>query len=120
MSEMEQKLGAILGNPQMMQQIMTLAQSMGQSDPAPAPPPQEAPSLPSLDPRLLSALSGFLSQGKVDGNQQKLLSALGPYLSSQRIRKLEKAMGAAKLARAASGFLSAGGLQMLQGRDDHV
>lgn len=118
MSEMEQKLGAILGNPQMMQQIMTLAQSMGQSDPTP--PPQEPPSPPSLDPKLLSALSGFLSQGRVDGNQQKLLGALSPYLSPQRIRKLEKAMGAAKLARAASGFLSAGGLQLLQGRDDHV
>ena len=29
MSELEDKLGAILGNPQMMQQIMAMAQSMG-------------------------------------------------------------------------------------------
>ena len=29
MSEMEDKLGAILNNPQMMQQIMSMAQAMG-------------------------------------------------------------------------------------------
>ena len=31
MSEMEEKLGAILSNPQMMQQIMSLAQAMNSS-----------------------------------------------------------------------------------------
>ena len=31
MSEMEDQLGAILGNPQMMEKIMSLAQSLGQS-----------------------------------------------------------------------------------------
>lgn len=120
MSEMEEKLGAILGNPQMMQQIMSLAQSMGQSASPAAPPPPEAPSLPTLDPKVLSSLSGLLTQSRVDGNQQNLLKALGPYISPQRIGKLEKAMQAAKLARAASSFLSAGGLQLLQGRDNHV
>ena len=29
MDEMEEKLGSILNNPQMMQQIMSMAQSMG-------------------------------------------------------------------------------------------
>lgn len=111
MSEMEEKLGSILGNPQMMQQIMALAQSMGQSPPAPA----EPPPAPALDPAALGALTDLLRQSRVDGDQQKLLNALGPYVSRQRIGKLEKAMGAAKLARAASAFLHAGGLQMLQG-----
>ena len=31
MDEMEQKLGAILGNPDLMKQIMSMAQSLGQS-----------------------------------------------------------------------------------------
>ena len=35
MSEMEEKLGAILSNPQMMQQIMSMAQAM-----SPPPEPQ--------------------------------------------------------------------------------
>lgn len=118
MSEMEEKLGAILGNPQMMEQIMALAQSMGQSPPAPSPPESPAPA--GLDPKLLSALSGLLSQSQVDGAQQNLLKALGPFLSPQRLHKLEKAMRAARLAGAASGFLNSGGLQLLQGRDNYV
>lgn len=118
MSELEDKLGSILGNPQMMQQIMSLAQSMGQS--TPAPPPQESPAPPNLDPKMLSTLSGIFAQSQMDGNQQNLLKALGPYVSGQRLHKLEKAMRAARLARAASGFLNSGGLQLLQGRDDYV
>jgi hypothetical protein len=51
-----------------------------------------------------------------DSNQKALLQALSPYLSPHRVQKLERAMHAAKLAGAASGFLSAGGLQMLTGR----
>lgn len=117
MSEMEEKLGSILGNPQLMQQIMTLAQSLGgppQSE-APAPPePQPPPAVP--DPQMLSALSALASQARVDPQQQKLLQALTPYLSPQRRQKLEKAMEAARLARAASSFLGSGGLSALRGR----
>ena len=39
MSEMEEKLGAILSNPQMMQQIMSMAQAM-------SPPPEAKPEQP--------------------------------------------------------------------------
>ena len=41
MEDMEAKIGAILNNPQMMEQIMALAQNMGGEQPA-APPVQEA------------------------------------------------------------------------------
>ena len=41
MSEMEEKLGAILSNPQMMQQIMSMAQAM-----SPPPEPQGRPEQP--------------------------------------------------------------------------
>ena len=122
MAEMEDKLGAILANPQMMQQIMSMAQALGQSQPqasAPEPaPPQEAspPAIPSIDPALLQRLAGFAGQGGIDRDQQTLLKALGPYLSRDRIQKLEKAMRAAKLARLASSFLSQGGLSLLTGR----
>ena len=43
MSEMEEKLGAILSNPQMMQQIMSMAQAM-----SPPPEPQGRPEQPPL------------------------------------------------------------------------
>jgi len=119
MSEMEEKLGAILSNPQMMQQIMALAQSMGQSQPEQkkaSPPKNDAPSLPELDLGMLQKIGNLTRQSSMDQNQQTLLRALSPYLSRERVNKLEKAMRAAKMARAASMFINAGGLQMLSGR----
>lgn len=120
MSEMEDKLGAILGNPQMMQQIMAMAQSMNQAqtnktDTPSTQAPQGAGS-PGLDPAILGKLAGFAGQGGIDQDQRLLLKALGPYLSTFRIQKLEKAMQAARLARMASSFLSQGGLSLLTGR----
>ena len=120
MSEMEDKLGAILGNPQMMQQIMAMAQSMNQSQQESAAPETQndphPPALPAMDPALLGKLAGLLGQSGIDRDQRVLLKALSPYLSTNRIQKLEKAMQAAKLARMASVFLSQGGLAAMTGR----
>ena len=124
MSEMEEKLGAILSNPQMMQQIMSMAQAMS---PPPEPqgrPPQEAkpeqppePAPPAIpDFSVMQKLAGMTRQSGIDKNQQALLRALSPYISRERSAKLEKAMRAAKMARLASAFLNAGGLDMLTGR----
>ena len=121
MDGMEDKLGAILGNPQMMQQIMSMAQALGSAEGQPAqpePPKQEAapPALPNIDPGMLQKIAGMAGQSAIDRNQQALLKALGPYLSRGRIEKLEKAMRAAKLAGMASVFLSQGGSPFLSGR----
>ena len=123
MSEMEEKLGQILSNPQMMQQIMSLAQAMNASQPQkqePTPPPQPlqptVPAIPDIDPNLLRSLSSMTRQGGIDQNQQALLKALSPYLSQSRVNKLERAMRAAKMAGLASAFLNSGGLQLLSGR----
>ena len=118
MNELEEKLNALLSNPQLMQQIASMAQSMGaepQNKPVePVPPP--AVSMPSFDPQLLQTLAQTMGQSGIDSNQQSLLHALSPYLSAYRVQKLERAMQAARLAGAASAFLNAGGLQMLTGR----
>lgn len=118
MSELEEKLGNILSNPQLMQQIMGMAQALGAAAPAETPPQSEPapPQAPTLDPKLLQSLAGISRQGGMDGNQQALLKALSPYLSQNRVAKLERAMRAARMAGAASAFLNAGGLQMLSGR----
>lgn len=116
MSELEDKLSAILGNPQMMQQITALAQSMGGSAQEAPKPPQPAAPGASIDPALLQKFAGMASQGRVDNDQQALLTALSPYLSQSRVSKLERAMRAARIAGAASSFLGAGGLQSLGGR----
>ena len=118
MDQMEEKLSAILSNPQLMQQVMSMAQSLGQSSPQNAqeksPPPEHK--LPDIDMNMLKKLSGFAGQSNIDRDQKALLSALGPYLSHQRVNKLERAMRAAKMARMASSFMEQGGLKLLSGR----
>ena len=119
MSEMEDRLNALLSNPQLMQQIASMAQSMGIDTPNPISEQNEAPPAPSMpmpDPRLLQTMAQTVGKTGIDSNQKTLLQALSPYLSSYRVQKLERAMQAAKLAGAASAFLNAGGLQMLTGR----
>ena len=126
MDDMESKMGAILNNPEMMQKIMAMAQSLNQSSsqkPEDVIPPKEQPgqqassfNMPDIDISMLQKLSGFAKQTGVDKNQQTLLKALNPYLSRQRIIKLEKAMRAAKMASAASAVLGSQGLQSLIGR----
>ena len=111
-NSLEDKLSAILSNPEMMQQIQAMAQSMGQSPP-PARPEQK---MPEIDLSMLQKLSGLAGQTGIDKNQQTLLSALSPYMSRSKVEKLGNAMRAAKMARMASAFLENGGLQMMRGR----
>lgn len=116
MEGMEEKLGAILGNPQLMQQIMTMAQSLSGPQEVQTPEPQQPPSQPDFDPALLQKIMGIAGQMGVDPHQQALLRALQPYLTRSRIEKLERAMRAAKLANLASGAFSSGALSFLTGR----
>jgi len=91
----------------MMGKIMSMAQSLGLSDQAPPrEEAQSAGSFPEIDLSMLQKLSGYAKQSGIDKNQQTLLQSLRPYLSRQRIYKLEKAMRAAKMANMASAFLS--------------
>lgn len=108
MSEMDEKLNSILSNPQLMQQIMTLAQSMNQNtdshnvkgeQPSPA-------SSSEINTTILNRVSSIMQHGTIDRDQQSLLKALSPYLSPQKIRKLERAMHAAKMASIASEFVN--------------
>lgn len=111
MDQMEDKLGAILGNPDMMQKIMSMAQSLGAAPepPKPSPPPEQTgtlePTMPELDMGTVQKLMRFARQTGIDPNQQALLKALGPFLSRERVGKLEKAMRAAKLANLATSAL---------------
>ncbi len=112
MEGLEEKLGAVLNNPLLMQQLMSMAQSLGNQAPPPQEPPQQpqqtsAPAqspLPDLDIDIgmLQKLSAMAQGSNIDQHQQALLSALAPYLHDDRISRLEKAMRAARLARAAS------------------
>jgi len=105
MDDFENKLGQILGNPEMMGKIMAMAQSFGSQEAPPEPPPRQESPIPEIDFAAIQKLTGLMGKAGVDSDQKALLSALSPYISSSRIHKLEKAMRAAKLAGAATTFL---------------
>lgn len=118
MDGMEEKIGAILSNPEMMNTIMSMAKALGQSqsppEAAPAPKPEQTPQKqPTPQPKgpppigrneleMISRISALSQQTGLDRQEQALLKALGPYLSRDRLSKLEKAMHAAKMARFAT------------------
>lgn len=122
MDDMEEKINGILSDPDTMGKIMAIAQSLNKNEPpqqkasephpplqapeAPAPGREGPPMLQGLDLTMLKKLSSFSGQAAIDKNQRTLLRALSPYLSQQRLTKLEKAMQAAKMAQMASTMLS--------------
>ena len=114
MDTMEDKIGTILQNPEMMQKIMAMAQSLNASTTPQEAPPEKgaAPNIPDIDMGMLQKMSGLAKQGSIDKQQQALLRALHPYLSSQRIQKLENAMRAAKMAKIAVSMLGAQGIHL--------
>jgi hypothetical protein len=113
LSEFEDKLQAILGDSQAMDQILSLAQSITGASPepqAPAPQPetetesepetQESSPLGDLDPRLLQLgmrlLSAYHDQ---DDQKTALLTALRPFVRKERYAKVDRAVRVARLSR---------------------
>lgn len=122
MDNFEDKLNSVLANPQMMSQIMAMAQSLGQSsknsESTPveglntgekAPPQPTGSSMLNLDSDTIQKIFSATQQTGIDKNQQGLLRALTPYLCQSRITKLEKAMRAAKIAGFAATALGSAG-----------
>lgn len=116
MSDFEDKLQSILGNPQAMDQIMSIARSLG----AEPPPQEEHPceeccspaweptpgtgeplaALSGLDPRLVQMGMRLLGEYNRSDNQTvALLHALQPFLRPERYAKVDKAVQIAKLSR---------------------
>ena len=123
MSGMEDQLGAILSDPEMMAKIQSLAQSLGQPEESPrqadAPkkegPPPPPPGIGAGDLEMVKAFTGFARGAEIDKDQRALLKALSPYVSREKTAKLERAMRAAKLAQQASSLMESGALKKLTG-----
>lgn len=114
MGELEEKLESVMNNPEMMQKIMALAQSMGssqqqeppkQEQPKQEPQKQDSAGFPDIDLGMIQKLSGFAKNSGIDQNQKNLLNALIPYISQRRVSKLERAMRAAKMAGLATNLI---------------
>lgn len=108
MSELEDKINAVLGDPKQMEQITKLAKSfMGGGTPGkaaePEPKGEGAPfASMGIDGATLQRLSRLLRQGGAEKPQeQALLEAMRPYLSEKRRSKMDKAMKIARLAQIA-------------------
>lgn len=105
MEDLENTISQILGNPDSMAQIMSIAKSLG----VPAPPPEsESPapsSEPSMDPSMLSMLELIQQFGGTDPREAQLLNALKPYCSKQRQRRIDRALQIARISQIAGAAL---------------
>lgn len=136
MSDFEDKLNAILSNPEAMGQVMQLAQSLnlggapvgdgdsGDSAPPPPPPPSGGGGmdfgglgdlLGNLDPKMLQRLLPLVGEltGEGDDRRRQLLYALRPFLKPERRDKIDRALKTAKLLHVGKKLLTTMG-------DDHV
>ena len=105
MAEFEEKLQSILGNPELMGQIMSMAGSMNQPPP---PPPQPTAGLP-FDPGAMAGMMQMLKATQLEPKQRQLLQALRGFVPDDRLVRLEKAMQASLIARFASHAMNQGG-----------
>lgn len=111
MAELEEKLNAILSDPQAMGQILSAAKALsGAQEEEGAPSPTDAPfdeggadplsALNQLDPRLIQAGMRLLSEYTAgDDRKTALLDALKPFLRPERQAKVDQAVRIARLAR---------------------
>lgn len=119
MSELDEKLNALLSDPGSMAQIMQLAQqlsgSMGGDTAQPAAasaaasPPPPAP-LGGIDPQTIAKYLPLLQELTRDTSQTtQLLYALRPFLKDGKQDKVERAARLARLITIGKRFLTEGG-----------
>ena len=105
MAEFEDKLNSILGNPELMGQIMSMAGSMNQQS---APPPPTPPQLP-FDAGAMAGMMQMLQATQLEPRQRNLIQALRGFVPDDRLVRLQKAMQASLIARFASHAMNQGG-----------
>ena len=109
MAEFEEKLQSILGNPELMGQIMSMAGAMNQpQQPPPPPQPQPQAGLP-FDPGAMAGMMELLKATQLEPKQRQLLQALRGFVPDDRLVRLEKAMQASLIAKFASKAMNQGG-----------
>ena len=112
MRDFEDKLQSILGDPDAMGQIISIARSLSGSaapepaapDEAPEPPPMGSEDplslLRGVDPRVLQLGIRLLSEyNRSDERTTALLNALQPFVREERYAKVDKAVQIARLSR---------------------
>ena len=110
MAEFEDKLNAVLSNPELMGQIMSMAGSLNQQQTAPPPPPPSSSfgSMP-FDPGAMAGMMQMLKATQLEPRQRNLVQALRGFVPEDRLVRLEKAMQASLIAKFASAAMNQGG-----------
>ena len=110
MAEFEDKLNAVLSNPELMGQILSMAGSLNQQQTAPPPPPPSANfgSMP-FDPGAMAGMMQMLKAPQLEPRQRTLVQALRGFVPEDRLVRLEKAMQASLIAKFASAAMNQGG-----------
>ena len=124
MSELDEKLNALLSDPNSMAQVMQLAQQLSgtfgsasqpaSASPPPPPPPQQPPQpsfdtsfLGGLDPKLIGRFLPLIQEyTQSNSNTTQLLYALRPFLKAEKQDKIERAAKLARLIHLGKKFLS--------------
>ena len=97
MSELEEKLNALLSDPNSMAQVMQMAQQLSEpwgsrrrpAAPAPPPGPDLGAALGGLDPKLLGKLLPLAGElGTENSAALQLLQALRPFLKEEKQGKI--------------------------------
>ena len=98
MGELEERLNAVLSDPQQMEKIAQMASKlMGSIAP-------EEKNAPGMDPRLMG-LVGRVAASLNGGGKAGLMAGLGPYLAEGRRARLEKALRLGAAANLAVEFM---------------
>ena len=141
MAELEEKLNAILSDPQAMEQILSAARALsGQEAGGPREPegaeedrPPSAPgggagqgapdglfsALGDLDPRWVKLGARLLGEyGRTDDKKAALLEALKPFLKPERRARVDQAARLARLSRVAGAALRLYREEREEGRGD--
>ena len=116
---LEDKLNALLNDPQSMAQLLSMAQSLGLSPPEATPagePPPAPPPVPPMDEGMLRSVMQLMQEAQhTDARQEALLCALKPFLRPERRAALDRASELARISRLAGAALKGGALGAGQG-----
>ena len=103
---LEEKLSAILNDPDSMAQILSMAQSLGMGQEGEPASGTAAPEPPPVDPAMLQGIFQLMEQVQhQDGKQEALLLALKPYLAPERRNKIDEALQIARISHLAGAAL---------------
>lgn len=99
MDELESKLSTIFSSPDSMEKIRSLAQSLaGGSSSLPA---SSENSGQQFDPQIMQVMTRAMSEFSKPSEAASLIYALRPYLTPERIKRVDKALNIAKMAKIA-------------------